>query len=273
MSKYLISVDLDDTFLTKDKTITKESIDYVKKLIENGHHFVINTGRPHQGAINFLKTLGIHEPIIVNNGGAIVYYDDNYNNIISYKTFHMGEKAVIKFNKKVAYTLNCGTVTTINNFYTTNLDNTPFWVIHKGHNVELVEGKIENLKSKPFMSEYYVKEEFEKEFENILKQKTFKNWHITKWGNHNGQITYEIASKNANKGNALLYLAKKYHIDSDHILSFGDQLNDIPMLEIAKYGVAMINARDEVKEKAKFISEFDFNNNGVIEFVKKVIQL
>ena len=44
------------------------------------------------------------------------------------------------------------------------------------------------------------------------------------------------------------------------------------MIEKAHYGVAMINARNEVKEKAKYISEFDFNNNGVISFIKKVIR-
>ena len=70
----------------------------------------------------------------------------------------------------------------------------------------------------------------------------------------------------------MLYLAKKLKIKKENIISFGDQLNDIPMLMMANYGVAMINSRDEVKEKAKFISEFDYNNNGVIEFIKKIIK-
>ena len=42
------------------------------------------------------------------------------------------------------------------------------------------------------------------------------------------------------------------------------------MIEIANYGVAMKNARDELKEKAKYTSEFDFNNNGVIKFLQKL---
>lgn len=273
MEKFLISVDMDDTFLTKDKTITQESIEFVKKLVSDGHHFIINTGRPHQGAISFLKSLGIHEPMIVNNGGAIVYYDENYQNVVDYHLFNLGLKGVIDFNKKIEHTLNCGTVTSIFDFYTTNLDKTPFWVIHRSENVKIHEGPIyTNLNTLPFLSEYYVKEEFEKEFEKVLSQTKYKNWNITKWGNFDGQITYEISSKNANKGKAMLYLAKKLKIKKENIISFGDQLNDIPMLMMANYGVAMINSRDEVKEKAKFISEFDYNNNGVIEFIKKIIK-
>ena len=84
MEKYLISVDLDDTLLTSEKQITQESIEYIRHLVSLGHHFVINTGRPFQGALRFLKTLEIHEPMIVNNGSAIVYFDDNYENIIDY---------------------------------------------------------------------------------------------------------------------------------------------------------------------------------------------
>ena len=90
MEKYLISVDLDDTLLTSEKLITKETIEYVQELVKKGHHFIINTGRPFQGAIQFLKMLGIHEPMIVNNGGAIVYFDDNYEKVIDYHLFPIG---------------------------------------------------------------------------------------------------------------------------------------------------------------------------------------
>jgi hydroxymethylpyrimidine pyrophosphatase-like HAD family hydrolase len=52
-------------------------------------------------------------------------------------------------------------------------------------------------------------------------------------------------------------------------MSFGDQLNDISMIEEAHYGVAMINAVGELKSYTKYVTDYDFNNNGVIEFIKK----
>ena len=66
------------------------------------------------------------------------------------------------------------------------------------------------------------------------------------------------------------YLRKKYNIKKENTISFGDQLNDLSMIEKAHFGVAMVNSRKEVKEKAKYVSEFDFNNNGVICFLKKL---
>ena len=39
MEKFLISVDLDDTLLTQEKTITDESVSYIQELERKGHHF------------------------------------------------------------------------------------------------------------------------------------------------------------------------------------------------------------------------------------------
>ena len=273
MEKFLISVDLDDTLLTQEKTITDESVAYIQELERKGHHFIINTGRPHQGAVEYLKRLNIHEPMIVNNGGAIVYYDESYDKVIDYFTFEMDMKTVISFNEKVKHMLHTGTVSSVFKFYTYDLSKTPFWVIHKSKDVEIVEGDIsKTLSSKPHMSEYYVKKEFEKEFEEVLSQEEFKDFHVTKWGLFDDVISYEISSSSTDKGKAMEFLSKKFNIPLENTISFGDQLNDLPMIEKAHYGVAMINARNEVKEKAKYISEFDFNNNGVISFVKKVIR-
>lgn len=41
------------------------------------------------------------------------------------------------------------------------------------------------------------------------------------------------------------------------------------MLKEAYYGVSMVNAHEEVKKETKYTTDFDFNNNGVIEFLKK----
>ena len=90
------------------------------------------------------------------------------------------------------------------------------------------------------------------------------------WGLYDGVYAFEIHSKEASKGNALKYLANYYNIDSKNTLAFGDQLNDISMLKAANYGVSMINANQELKELTKYHTDYDFNNNGVIEFLKKL---
>ena len=64
-------------------------------------------------------------------------------------------------------------------------------------------------------------------------------------------------------------LAKEFEIDEDKTCAFGDQRNDLSMIEMAHYGVAMINAVDELKQAAKYQTKKDNNHNGVVHFIKK----
>jgi Cof subfamily protein (haloacid dehalogenase superfamily) len=272
MEKYLISVDLDDTLLTSEKEITSKTKEYIRNLVNKGHYFIINTGRPHQGTKRFVETLNINMPIIVNNGGAIVFYDQDNQKITSYHIFPMNVNKLKKLISKTKHMMYSGSVTSLYKFYSNDFSKLPFWIMHKSEDVEFVEGDIiEKLDTVPHISEFCIKEEYEEQFDKIIAQKQFNGFSITKWGHFDNVVSYEISSKKASKGNAMEYLCKKYNIKKENTMSFGDQLNDISMIEKAKYGVAMINARDQVKEKAKYISEFDFNNNGVIEFIKRII--
>lgn len=51
----------------------------------------------------------------------------------------------------------------------------------------------------------------------------------------------------ATKGNTLKWCAKHFGFDMSELLAFGDSLNDVSMLEAAGTGVAMANAREDVK--------------------------
>lgn len=45
--------------------------------------------------------------------------------------------------------------------------------------------------------------------------------------------------------------------------AFGDNINDIPMLQAAGHGMAMINAESEDREAADAITEYDNDHDGV----------
>ena len=51
----------------------------------------------------------------------------------------------------------------------------------------------------------------------------------------------------ATKGNALRWCARHFGFAMEELLAFGDSLNDVSMLEAAGKGVAMGNAREDVK--------------------------
>ena len=51
---------------------------------------------------------------------------------------------------------------------------------------------------------------------------------------------------------------------------FGDQLNDIEMLNRAYYSFAVGNARKEVKEAARFQADTNVND-GVLKILKRLL--
>jgi Cof subfamily protein (haloacid dehalogenase superfamily) len=64
----------------------------------------------------------------------------------------------------------------------------------------------------------------------------------------------ELLHPAVSKGNALAVIAKDLHIQPEEIVAFGDNHNDIGMLQLAGLGVAMGNAHEEVKIAADYVT-------------------
>jgi len=60
----------------------------------------------------------------------------------------------------------------------------------------------------------------------------------------------EIMGPGVSKGSSVLGLAGELDISPEAIIAFGDQLNDLDLLEVAGCGVAMANADEELKRVA-----------------------
>ena len=74
-----IVCDLDGTLLNPEHTISKNTIDTIKKITAQGVKFFIATGRHHTDALRFKDMLGLDSYLISSNGARI--HDEN-NNII-----------------------------------------------------------------------------------------------------------------------------------------------------------------------------------------------
>ncbi len=80
-----------------------------------------------------------------------------------------------------------------------------------------------------------------------------------------GPFLIEIISPQLSKLEGVLRIADEYGIKPDEILSFGNDNNDLEMLE-GTIGVAVDNALDPVKEKAAYICESN-HQDGVALFL------
>lgn len=78
----------------------------------------------------------------------------------------------------------------------------------------------------------------------------------------------EVNQAHANKGEAVLALAERLGYGAGHVMTFGDGLNDVSMIEAAGLGVVMANGFDEVKACADYITD-DCDHDGVAAAIEK----
>ncbi|MCL2663324.1 MAG: HAD family hydrolase [Oscillospiraceae bacterium] len=74
--------------------------------------------------------------------------------------------------------------------------------------------------------------------------------------------------REANKSSAVSALAEYWGIENFEIMAFGDDLNDIDLLEFCGIGVAMGSALDEVKAVADYICDTN-ENDGAAKWVEE----
>jgi hypothetical protein len=77
-------------------------------------------------------------------------------------------------------------------------------------------------------------------------------------------------NKHADKSTALAALSKKYGVKQNEILAFGDNNNDVRMLQYAKIGVAVSNANEKAKQAADYVLSYTNNQSPITAFIKKI---
>ena len=82
----------------------------------------------------------------------------------------------------------------------------------------------------------------------------------------------EVTTKGCQKGEALLWLNNYLKLPENSIVSFGDGNNDLSMLRIAAYGVAMGNASQDVKREAPYCT-LSNTEDGIADFLERTFPL
>jgi Cof subfamily protein (haloacid dehalogenase superfamily) len=81
---------------------------------------------------------------------------------------------------------------------------------------------------------------------------------------------YEVFDPAVNKWEGILHVARRHKISPEQIIAIGDDLNDLPMISRAGLGVAMGNAKDEVKAVAKRVIRTNAEE-GLAEFLEELV--
>ena len=286
----LIAIDLDGTLLNSYGVISEIDKDAIKKAIEKGVKVILTSGRGTMSVKNFANELEIDGDIICGNGAIIYNLQEDriiYNQYIDKKKVLQ----IIKICEENSIYYNVFTEDTI---LTSSLAYNVLF--YNQENIKKPDSKKTNINIIPNIYKYV--EEREKEdylkicicdkndiiFGGIMKKlKEVKNVNVMEVAHMarkliaNGTdyvpVEYyitEIMNQDADKWNAVKFLADKYGISTDEVITIGDNVNDEQMLKNAEIGVAMGNSAPYIQEMAKEVT-LDNNSGGVANVIEKYI--
>lgn len=271
-NRYLIGVDLDDTLLDQNKDISDLTKEIISRLHEEGNEVILNSGRPFQGVIPFVKRLGLPLPIIANNGESIVTFEDDLYTVKDYQVFPMDQKSIMALLQESLSYLDNVRMTSFYDFYSLDERKTPFWVIHRDPRVTFHSGWEDLSRAEAIMDAEFTM--LKKDADHFaLSLSRYPLLKAIRWRGDEVYDTFEVSAVGVDKGTTLLKLAKIMGISPLHTMGFGDQLNDLPLLEKVRYPVSMKNARPELKEKIPEATEEDCNHDGVARYLRKFFHL
>ncbi len=276
---------MDGTFLKDHTTIHEDNIIAVQRIQAKGVPFIVCTGRDYEQVKLCLEPVGIKCPLITLNG-AKTY--DSEGNLIETNSIPVNEVRVVL--EKLAENGLYAEVMTTSGVYTTHYDtrmkDLSDWIreqepgiteekvsesleefkkILRLQSIEtyeeiLMDDSQEYLKISAFSKEgpiafVEIREFVKKEMPDLAITSSFYN-------------NIEVNHVNAQKGIALKKYAEANGYRLEKTLAFGDNGNDISMLQEVGFGYVMANAEDYVKAISTFHTSAN-TEGGVAQIINQ----
>ncbi|MGL5123594.1 MAG: Cof-type HAD-IIB family hydrolase [Fusobacteriaceae bacterium] len=261
----VIATDIDGTLVNSAKEISKETKEYLNLFVKKGGKVILSTGRTYFSAKKIVENLNIYDIVVAYNGAMIV---NSKNDEILYHLPLDGEiiKELINISRKYNIHLN---LYQNDKWFVENLKNIYSIEYSKNCGKDAIEKNFDNFETYEMTKALYIGEPSDlKKIELEIKKRLGKKVHIT----YSKPTFLEVLNKDVNKGEGLKKVLLHYNISEKNAISFGDELNDLEMLQLTKYGVVMGNANPELK-KMLIHETFTNEEDGLIKFIKEISPL
>ena len=272
----LILSDLDETLLNDDGTIHPENIAAIQAFTQNGGYFVPNTGRSYKSVYGTLAQLGLNKTtqyVVSYNGGAIVAIaPDGQEEIVvehgmsltlAQKIFDLGQVNDVVDTH----------VYTRDNLYIYNISATDqrYMTERQVPYTEITTTDLSFMANEgPVMKVIF-------EHPDPAVQQVIADA-VTAVVGDEVLVTFssnryvEFNPKGVDKGVTGLELADILGIARDDTAAIGDNLNDAAQIKAAGVGVAVANAKPEIKALADVVLTTTNNEAAVADFIKHYAQ-
>jgi Cof subfamily protein (haloacid dehalogenase superfamily) len=249
MVKMIVS-DLDGTLLRSDKTVSDRTVRVLKSIEDTGGRVAFATARPPRDAFRLIPD-ALKNDLVICYNGAIVYNDEEivYSQELSLSTVREIFELAGRFG--------------LNQISMEVRD-----VLHANFDVDCVFGPIPyepvQLDSYDFASTHkvmiYDEGKIPAAFIDALPDACTAV--VTDAG-----TLCQIVKRDVTKWNSIAHMLERLGLDHGSVVAFGDDYNDMEMIENAGVGVAMGNAVEALKSVADYVTATN-DEDGIAAFIQ-----
>ena len=261
-----VFLDMDGTLLRSDHSVSEETKAMIRDLTTKGVSVTLVSARPLNAVLPTFQSLGLHAhaPIITLNGSYIVeqgkpIFEARVDLDITAKVTEL----VRPFKATIAYYLQREWFAEVSDAWTDHeqrimdvpLEIAPIGELIQGwKNRDIAPNKMMVMSEAPNISDI---------------QQHLRSIYNGRLNIYPSKATYlEVMDTRGSKVNAVRFVSERFGVKPDEIIAMGDNYNDVEMIGFAGMGVAMGNAPDDIKAKAKYVTDTN-NNDGVRKALEK----
>ncbi|WP_304226616.1 Cof-type HAD-IIB family hydrolase [Gracilinema caldarium] len=263
----LLALDLDDTLLRDDLTISFHTKNVLKKVEESGVIVMLASGRSPNAMDRYARDLVMHKRpgyLVCNNGTTII--ESHTGQVV--KEFFLPIEAALAVYDLV------------------DAEGFPVQIYEDGTIYVSRRNEYADIDQKLTGQRQVVVDNFRaflaagaqkmvvpgdpallRPLETLLK--TFIGDRVTIFTSK--PYFLEILPPATGKGEALALVAQMLGIDRNQVMAIGDSMNDESMIRWAGFGVAMANGDPRIKAMAKAVTARTNEEDGVADFVERHI--
>ncbi|AFG36999.1 Cof-type HAD-IIB family hydrolase [Spirochaeta africana] len=274
MDYQLIAFDMDDTLLDAERRVSPENRQALQELVHQGMRIVLCSGRPTPSLLQLARDLfpkagtdNADEYIVSFNGAAVVA-------VASGQELHSTPIPVEAGLAILAAAREHGILLQAyskDQFYTERDDERardysqsvglPFEVVDDLADI-IRAGSLKLLMNAPHEQLVQTKRHLQELSDRGELHMVFSKPHYL-----------ECLHPGVNKATGLEHLCRMLNLDLQQVIAVGDSHNDLEMLQHAGLGVAVANARDELKAAADMVLESDHTQSIAVELLRRITGL
>lgn len=260
----LLVCDIDGTLVDDSKRIPDLNRRMIARFRREGGLFTLATGRIEKSVERYVRELGIDAPLILYNGAKI--YHPLRKEVLLER--HLEKDDLLRILElRKSYPFDHVFYSRGEGYILERTDAVKAYERGDGFScilVDSVDCLLDKTITKVLMiGDGTVFPAYRKDFNTLFGDRA----NLIQSENH----FLELLPPGMNKGTALADLIKILEVDREEVICFGDNLNDTEMLAFAGMGVAMGNAREELKLSADRVAP-DNNEAGVGKFLQSIME-